>query len=277
MDYYIPKIFRNISNQKFFLENGFCKIRFGTNKEINACINLFNNNIGKVEKYGFEGNDNFDIRENKASNSEKIIKIFKASLIKNFTNISPFYGTYLVKPTGENSIIPPHQDWTNVDESKDVSFGIWIPIEDVNTENGALFFIPGSQKITNSVRTNNPYPWPFAKVQNELMHFAKTVTCKKGEAIVINHKVIHGSHKNTTNKPRNVCIIGAKNKDAQLIHFYLKEKPNKRFDLQKIKYKDKDFQEILRNKKPKPINSSKISDYTFPSFNIDDIIKHLVN
>jgi ectoine hydroxylase-related dioxygenase (phytanoyl-CoA dioxygenase family) len=42
----------------------------------------------------------------------------------------------MVKSKGENGSLHPHQDWNIVDEREFNSYNIWLPLVDVNAENG---------------------------------------------------------------------------------------------------------------------------------------------
>ena len=65
-----------------------------------------------------------------------------------------FGAMFVVKPPNDMGHIPPHQDWSFVDETQHWSLNMWLPLQDVNERNGTLRFIKGSHLFRNTINMN---------------------------------------------------------------------------------------------------------------------------
>ncbi len=130
------------------------------------------------------------------------------------------FGSFVVKPMGAGGIKQMHSDWQYTDETKQPSFGIWVPLMDVNEENGALLFVPGSHHHATLLRgqnTQNVY-----SIIEPLLKADRVVTVPQpaGEAAIFDHRTIHGSGENFTIQPRLAIAITMAPENADLIHLY---------------------------------------------------------
>ncbi len=131
-----------------------------------------------------------------------------------FPDLTLLGGTLATKVKGKSNLLA-HQDWTIVDESKYNSYNLWIPLIDTNSENGTLGLIVGSHKWKLQIRGFN-IPNPYEKFTMEFLNTGYEPNLKAGQAILYNHKLVHYSRPNRTNKNRNTAIIGVKDKLADL-------------------------------------------------------------
>ena len=58
----------------------------------------------------------------------------KASPLLN--DFIPLFGNFMIKNPDPENFMPLHADWTYVDESKFSSVAIWVPLVNVDAENG---------------------------------------------------------------------------------------------------------------------------------------------
>lgn len=133
---------------------------------------------------------------------------------KLFPELELLGGTLATKVKGKSNL-SAHQDWTIVDESKYNSYNLWIPLVDTNSKNGTLGLIVGSHKWNLQIRGFN-IPNPYEKFTKEFLKIGYEPNLKAGQAILYNHKLVHYSRPNRTNKNRNTAIIGIKDKLADL-------------------------------------------------------------
>jgi len=103
-----------------------------------------------------------------------------------------------------------HQDGTFLMNEPLKLYGVWIALEDCDTENGCLRFIPGSQNrpITRKmIRTHNKVS-PYTTFTAPPDQFDATkfidVPVKKGSAIIIHGQVVHRSEKNMSTRSREI-------------------------------------------------------------------------
>lgn len=120
-------------------------------------------------------------------------------------------------------MVPPHQDWSFVDETEFQSYNLWIALTPTKLNNGTLGFLKGSHnKLKNIRATPLPiYKVPFHDYAFDLLDELKYIELEPGEAFLFNSRIIHASKPNISNDARINIAIEITNKTAQLIHFNL--------------------------------------------------------
>ena len=123
---------------------------------------------------------------------------------------------FLTKNPGKEGEMPPHQDWTIVDEPAVHAVTIWIPLQDVDSSNGALQVIPGSHLFSKALRSPTLED-PFKNLQEDIKKDLVTIPLKKGQVIAFSHGLIHASQANTTDQVRIAATFGFVPKCAALL------------------------------------------------------------
>lgn len=127
-------------------------------------------------------------------------------------------GSYVLKLVG-SGMSQPHIDWSLVDEEKSRSFNIWISLVDLNSKNGAIEVLPGSHHLPATYRGPN-----IAERTIDLQDFFwETMTelhLKAGEALIYDHKLIHGSKDNLPDevRPATACTVCTTDADFRLYY-----------------------------------------------------------
>src|SRR5579863_7644449 len=160
--------------------------------------------------------------EMKKKVSREVAEIFEKSLNPRFEKYRPMGGSFLCKPPGEGGNMPIHQDWTIVDESKYGSYTIWVPLQDVNQNNGAITVLDGSHRLTNALRGPS-LPVVIRDVEQGIKARMKTLCMKAGEAFIFNHALIHASHLNRSNGNRVAVTFGLISEQATLMFYHRNE------------------------------------------------------
>lgn len=155
---------------------------------------------------------------------EAIEEIAWSEISKKFADYQLIMANFMIKKNGSQSSLGLHQDWTFVDENQNRATNIWIPLMDINGNNGPLNFILGSHKIDNPVRGKNIQQMfergiPFLE-KNYNKYFLK----KKGDALIFDTRMIHYSPPNTSNHVRVAISMVIVPKNTHLIHYYKTEK-----------------------------------------------------
>jgi hypothetical protein len=159
-----------------------------------------------------------------------------------------FTASYVVKEPGLKSVVPPHQDWSFVDESQFYSATVWVPLIDVTKENGALGIIKGSHNLFNSPRSS-PSPQAKSVLSDHMFNlfpYVEIINMKAGEALIFNNKTIHSSPPNMSQKARLGVGIGVTQKAAQLLHYY--SLPNNSQDVEVYEVDDSFFKSYSNSK-----------------------------
>ena len=164
-----------------------------------------------INEAGREGNHEFDA----------LIRSLASDKIRALTNACYLHGaTFLIKGTSGETIFPMHQDWNNVDETRFMTYALWIPLTDTDGANGGLCVVPQSHKIfPRAIRTPaKSLSLPF--VDQSTPHI-KPLQVKAGQAVIYHHSLIHGSRYNTTGTLRPVIHAGIFPREAQHLHYFI--------------------------------------------------------
>lgn len=135
---------------------------------------------------------------------ENLERILSAACERNFKNYRAVNQQFIVKLKGEETTFPAHQDWSIVDESKYTSFNIWVPLQDVDETNGAMWILKKSHNINRPVRGAG-YLFPnYNPILEELKMRSTVFSMKAGEALLFFLNTIHGSPANQSDMERIV-------------------------------------------------------------------------
>lgn len=235
-------LFKDPELQANFETNGFVKIPALGQEQIDQLLALYSELNLKDEKgYGFHvGMDNTD-KQLVRRMVDRIKEVALPKLLDRLEETQVFTASFVVKEPNPQGVVPPHQDWSFVeDEEKHCSVSCWIPLQDVNMENGCIGVIRGSNRFFKNVR-----PSPSPQVETPLKNHMYTIfpylelqEMKAGDALIFDNRTFHASPPNNTDTPRIAVGLGFTQAEAEIRHYYLK--PGTTDTL--IKYKiDPDF------------------------------------
>lgn len=216
-------IFKNEQLQQHFEEKGYVLVPMLDLDEVENLREYYTNQEfdNKVEA-GFHislDNQNEDLVKKVG---EKIKEVLVPKTMELLDDCKIFTASYVIKEPGLQNIVPPHQDWTFVDEKEYCSATVWTALVDVTEKNGALGVIPGSHTIFNHKRSS-PSPQsksPLADHIFTLFPFVEVIEMKAGESLIFDNRLIHASPPNLSEQARIAVGIGITQSEAELKHFY---------------------------------------------------------
>ena len=216
-----PAIFKDSKEQKQFEKDGFVIKPLLDATQVNAlriiAEQYSSNNITEFYSSSFEN----DLVLKEELNS-KVLQLVKPIINNHFKDFDVLGAAFLHKPIGERGVLPPHQDWTVVDETKSFSMTVWIALDDLTTENGALKVLQGSHQVFPELRSPS-LPTTYANHHDVLDREMDTLYLKKGTSFIFNHALIHSSEPNQTNKNRLAVAIGLVPTRPELFMYYQKD------------------------------------------------------
>lgn len=171
---------------------------------------------------------------------ETLHKILKPVLDAHFVDYKNIVNTFITKSPGPKSEFYVHQDTTALDEFKHSPLSVWMPLQDIGPENGALGVIEKSHWFFSPYRGIS-FASPFQKINNTLREYLKPIYLKAGEVIVFDSRIVHHSMPNLSKEDRLVALSGIFPKDAEFTMCYKDPSSNK---IELLKQED-DF--ILEN------------------------------
>ena len=109
-------MFKNLQDEQKFLEYGYVKFSLLEKESIIKLKNLYEstkNEVGIVDKtfYTSIWSDNKSYKEKV---DKEIKEILEPILLKYLEGFQSVFANFMVKLAGENSQLPPHQDWSFV-------------------------------------------------------------------------------------------------------------------------------------------------------------------
>jgi ectoine hydroxylase-related dioxygenase (phytanoyl-CoA dioxygenase family) len=107
------------------------------------------------------------------------------------------YQTSSMPPHGTNYSNRIHIDCPRLIPSYPTNMGAFFALDDMTEENGATYFLPGSQTSL------------LAPTEAEFMAKAERALCSAGSLVMINPRVWHRGGNNLTGKARHALTVGA--------------------------------------------------------------------
>jgi len=271
------RIFKNEAHQLLFEKQGYIVLPFITETEVKELDRLFDEMHPALNEGGFFSGSYSSDFEYKKKASEAIVKVFDRAYQELFVNYTPFGAAFLYKVPGQNSELAAHQDWTIVDETKNVALNCWVPLCDVNKENGALSILPGSHYDAFNVIRSPTLPFFFSGSDSLVLNELVPMEVKAGTAVILNQSVIHYSPPNHSKSVRKAITAGIKSEGSQMyFHYKVPEKE----ELEVFEMEDdflisfKDFKNDI-GKRPYLGKSIGFIKYKLPQLERQDLVSKL--
>tara|TARA_B100001250_G_scaffold188793_1_gene162225 strand:- start:13705 stop:14529 length:825 start_codon:yes stop_codon:yes gene_type:complete len=262
-------IFINKNHQKQYDNNGFVIIEKTNFLDVNYVSNFYNN-LPKVNDDGFYASLYSKDPKYKLDINNFLLNIYQNIIDTIFHDYKIITANFVTKTIGENSIMPPHQDWSFVDEKKYTSFNIWIPLSNVTHENGCLYLLKSCQKLPFTIRGTG-VRIDFHEILSLNFNNMECIPIKSGQIVIYDHRTIHASPANNSNKKRIAIASAIIPKKAKTIHYYNNEKYNR---LEKYRVNPKFFLEYTfgDTELPKSVELiDYIENFSNPIYNQDSL------
>lgn len=197
---------RNLSAT--FHEDGYVVVDLLSDDEIQYCKDCYLNTEKELKKtvdsnrYNSLEIENYTYRSNVYNSLAPYLQEKINRFVKKFQIIGINFA--IKKAQGEE--FEPHVDDSHTNNNH-IGINVWIPLTDVNPENGSLYLFKGTHQIDIPMRGIG-LPFPYLKHIDYIKQHTKPLTLKKGQAVIFNDKILHGSGKNNTFNDRAAIIVG---------------------------------------------------------------------
>ena len=197
------QILRDTEKNEHLISKGFVVLDMLDAAEIQFFVTLYEkwHSTAPVEFYKSYFSDNLAYKKEV---EDAIIRYCYPRIKEYFVDFNAFGAMFVVKPKGDAGHIPPHQDWSFVDEALHWSLNMWLPIQDVTERNGSMRFLAGSHFFLNTIRGAGT-PQLYDHLEKEVEMNLVDVPLKAGQAVFFYHGIVHCSHYNEKEKER-VCL-----------------------------------------------------------------------
>lgn len=138
---------------------------------------------------------------------EMLQDILQPSLEAHFENYSNALNFFINKLPGDQSGFALHQDSSAIDEFKHSALSVWMPLQNVDENNGALWLIEKTHQLFSPFRSVSFAP-PFAAIKDTLVDYLQPIPLKAGQALFFDARVVHTSGRNTSGKNRLAVVSG---------------------------------------------------------------------
>lgn len=214
----MQKILSDTALDEQLLKEGYVVIPFLSENEVANLVNFYYENHSVVTDGMYATAHVSDISFRVKMN-DYIKKIFARAIDETFVNSNPLGGSFIAKGKGNKGTLHPHQDWNIVDEERYRSFNIWVPLVDLNENNGAIKILPQSHAWLKTYRSAN-ISSAYSEVNDLLWEKTIPLFMKKGEALIYDHRLLHASGENFSDELRLAAVYGIIPKDAQMYYYH---------------------------------------------------------
>lgn len=133
---------------------------------------------------------------------------------------STFYANFINKTPQSKSEVVLHTDWSIMDEDIYKPFKIWIPLIDVNKENGTFSLVSGSHKYTNKHRGFGAREYYTAYSKEIIDNCLTYLNFPAGQALFYHPGMLHYSPPNNSTVNRPAILVSLYPSDTQAILYY---------------------------------------------------------
>lgn len=219
------QVFKNAEYQAAFDRDGFVAIPF-LSKEEAAELTAKYDQLPTVQQTGFFTGLFSESEDFKRGCHNLLANVARKFVEEYLVDYRLLVGSFVVKMPEGNSVMPMHQDWTFVDESKYASLNLWCALTDTNKSNGAMHLLRGSHRLEHNIRgTLLPASFEdrFDIPYSELAY----VPLEAGQMLVHDHRTGHSSPPNRTKERRLATAMCMVPNEAQTIHYYKNPETNR--------------------------------------------------
>lgn len=270
-------VFKDSTIQQHFDTFGFVVVDLLNLDDLQLIAEEYNKYIGDTKFDNFVTTYTSFSSDVKSKVADYIDKIVTPKILRFMCDVEFWPGAFLIKPSTENSEFQVHQDWTFVDEEKFVSGNIWIPLNDVDVNNGCLSIIESSQYPNIKSIRSQTIPDFFHTNRALLKPLLKPLKLKAGQGLIFNHSLIHYSSPNKSGFNRVAISKGFHSNGATLLHYL-------RTSVQEVELYEMPDNFVyntnnLEDLKYKSINGKMINKFVCPdkSYNDSEIIEIITN
>ena len=150
---------------------------------------------------------------------EKIRPILQQILNDQVVIITSHHNSIMTKMPHTSTETKWHQDRRYWRYSDDNLVSIWLALDDENSENGVLEFIPGSHRMTFEADRFDEKEYFREESSKNMLLIEKKVstTLKKGDVVLFHSLLLHRANKNDTDKVKISFVYTVKGASTKVI------------------------------------------------------------
>lgn len=194
------KVFKDSELNTAFRRDGYVILEgFLNQKGINKLVSFYESNPPEINS-GFHTSIHSSNPELRRAVTEQVKFLFDPLLEQHMNDYRSVFSAYTVKEPDCNSEFDLHLDWSMVDERLHTSVTCWVPLIDITEDNGYLWVLHASHLFHYTIRggpgLNLWCETPPAEWHEN--YELRKLKLKKGDALIYDHRLFHGSPANTS-------------------------------------------------------------------------------
>lgn len=215
----MKRVFNSDLLQQQYDEAGYVAVDLLSSEQVNRLRDVYDNHIIANDRAFFISNWVNDVQNRVAiSNlSQKILRPYLDNLLQDFKTVTSVFAE---KKAGTQEQFVLHQDISITDESKYASVNVWIPLQDVDETSGAIHLVPRSHLLPTPVRSNLDVSGIENIREHIVKNYARVVPLRAGQAMIWNHRLIHGSAPNLSSRNRIASVSLMIPRQAPVLFYY---------------------------------------------------------
>lgn len=221
------RTFLDPAAQAEFEERGFVVVDLLDQPGVDRIRRRFDE-LDHVWQEAYDWVDGFDtsIYDDRAEYRARVLEAIEAEVAPAMAAVLDdhriMFANFVVKHPGSNAV-PPHVDWTFVDEDRFSSVTIWCPLVDTTAENGTLGLVAGSHRRIDFLRAANIPSFERCEDAVADIEDRPLIPLRAGQAIILDNRAVHFSPPNTSPDLRVAigCVAGPT--EAPLRHYWQDE------------------------------------------------------
>jgi len=159
----------------------------------------------------------------KNSIHKELRHLFAPGLDRLFKNYkTPIFQFFIKMPKSDGEVGMHTDSSLLLNPALEPHYGLWIPLIDVDENNGGLKVVRGSHNWYAGFLTSS-FNWPFFPYLDDLKKNAKQLKLKAGQLVVFDNRMIHGSCFNNSNEPR-IAVAGRITHEFSSYYSFLQER-----------------------------------------------------
>jgi hypothetical protein len=212
----VRPVFADEQLERSLTERGYAVVDMLGSGDVTALLDLHARALGDpaegVQRLMQFGNDARDVVR------DEITDAYERRLAPRLSDHRPMGGGIIAKAPAGESAIRPHLDWCFVDETRHRSVNLWVPLCDTTHANGALAVVPGSHRLRHTIRGSGT-PSHLVAATDVVAQQLEVVPMKAGQALLFDHRLIHGSSTNTSARPRIALALPLVPAEVAPVHY----------------------------------------------------------
>lgn len=215
------RVFRSRALERRFRRDGYVVVPFAPPEVLDELRTVHESMEGDLTS-GYHASMHSTDLDHKRVAHEEVSRRFWPLLDALLDDHELLVGAFMIKHPGEDSWVPPHQDWIVTDESTGAGINCWVPITPVTDAEGRMSILPGSHRYVTGLRGSPAFPTRIGPLCRQIAdELLEPVQVDVGEAIIYDNRLVHGTPPNRSDADRIVAYVSAIPTGAARLHYYI--------------------------------------------------------